>query len=109
MWKHRPPSRSDSQSGTTDSGERGIGFFGWSKKKSPPCVLSALFPRLPLPFRLLLYTPRGLGHRRTIQPTSNWDCMHNNHTVILPAALPLASTAFWLFFCPPSLLTCIAA
>lgn len=35
MWKHRPPSRSDSKSGTVDSGERG--FFGWSKKKSPLC------------------------------------------------------------------------
>jgi hypothetical protein len=40
MWKHRPPSRSDSKSGTVDSGERG--FFGWSKKKTPLCKCRAL-------------------------------------------------------------------
>ncbi|PTU20857.1 hypothetical protein P175DRAFT_0501494 [Aspergillus ochraceoroseus IBT 24754] len=33
MWKHRPPSRSDSKSGNIDSSEHG--FFGRVKKKSP--------------------------------------------------------------------------
>ncbi|KAL4804831.1 hypothetical protein BDV18DRAFT_142622 [Aspergillus unguis] len=51
MWKHRPPSRSDSKSGSVDSDERG--FFGWSKKKSPLSLARPDSPaRSPLrPFR----------------------------------------------------------
>ncbi|KAL3477924.1 hypothetical protein BJX99DRAFT_225085 [Aspergillus californicus] len=50
MWKHRPPSRSDSKTGS-DSGDRG--FFGWSKKKSPLSLSRPDSPaRSPLrPFR----------------------------------------------------------